>query len=52
MMAATLLRLLDAEADRAALAPFVRPTLRNWNGIVVGALRPAEAFAGMTRFAP
>jgi L-asparaginase II len=52
MMAATLSHLLDAEADRAALAPFVRPTLRNWNGIVVGALRPAEALAGMTRFAP
>ena len=35
MMAATLARLLPA-ADRAALEPFVRPTLRNWNGIAVG----------------
>jgi L-asparaginase II len=26
--------------DRAALEPFVRPSLRNWNGIAVGELRP------------
>lgn len=32
-----------SEADRAALERFVRPVLRNWNGIAVGALRPAEA---------
>jgi len=31
------------EAERAALARFVRPTLRNWNGIAVGGLRPAAA---------
>ena len=42
-MAATLWRLLDTDADRAALEPFVRPTLRNWNGTVVGALRPTDA---------
>jgi L-asparaginase II len=44
MMAATLARLapLD-EGERAALARFVRPTLRNWNGIEVGSLRPTEA---------
>jgi L-asparaginase II len=29
------------EAQRAALARFVTPVLRNWNGIEVGALRPA-----------
>jgi L-asparaginase II len=42
-MAATLWRLLDADADRAALEPFVRPTLRNWNGTVVGGLRATGA---------
>src|SRR6266545_1116132 len=31
------------EAERAALERFVRPTLRNWNGITVGSLRPTEA---------
>jgi L-asparaginase II len=30
------------DADRAALEPFLRPTLRNWNGIAVGGLRPVE----------
>lgn len=40
MMAAMLARFL--EADRATLEPFVRPALRNWNGIVVGGLRPTE----------
>ena len=30
-------------AERAALARFIRPTLRNWNGIEVGGLRPAAA---------
>ena len=42
MMAATLARLLGS-ADRAALEPLLRPTLRNWNGIAVGGLRPTEA---------
>jgi L-asparaginase II len=40
-MAATLAKLLPD--DRATLEPFVRPTLRNWNGIVVGQLRPTDA---------
>jgi L-asparaginase II len=40
ILAATLARLLPA--DRAALEPFVRPTLRNWNGIAVGGLRPTD----------
>ena len=44
MMAATLARFLPRDADRAALEPFVRPTLRNWNGIAVGELRPTAAF--------
>ena len=43
MVAATIARFLKGEADRAALAPFVRPTLRNWNGIAVGSLRPTTA---------
>ena len=42
MMAATLERFLPGDADRAALEPLVRPTLRNWNGIAVGSLRPTE----------
>ena len=46
MMAATLARLLASDADRAALAPFVRPTLRNWNGIAVGELAADAAIAG------
>ena len=34
-----------AEADRAWLDSFVRPTLRNWNGIAVGSLRPTAMLA-------
>jgi L-asparaginase II len=41
VLAATLARLLPN--DRAMLESFVRPALRNWNGILVGALRPTEA---------
>jgi L-asparaginase II len=44
MMAATLDRLLNNDADSATLEPFVRPPIRNWNGIAVGALRPTDAF--------
>ena len=43
IMAATLARLLNSEADRAMLEFYLRPTLRNWNGITVGEIRPAEA---------
>ena len=43
MLAAALARFLSGEADRAVLARFVRPTLRNWNGIEVGSLRPTAA---------
>jgi L-asparaginase II len=35
---------MDDEA-RARLAPFVAPSLRSWNGVTVGALRPASALA-------
>ena len=43
MLAATLARFLPKDTDRAALEPFVRPTLRNWNGIAVGSMRPTDA---------
>ncbi len=33
------------ENERARFAPFVAPTLRNWNGLTVGALCPAGALA-------
>jgi L-asparaginase II len=43
MMAAAIARFLNSDADRAALARYVRPVLRNWNGIEVGSLRPTAA---------
>jgi L-asparaginase II len=46
MLAATLARLLPGDTDRAALAPFTQPVLRNWNGIAVGGLRPTAAIGG------
>ncbi|PWB63057.1 MAG: asparaginase, partial [Bradyrhizobiaceae bacterium] len=36
------------DRERAALDALVRPTLRNWNGIEVGALRPTEPLQGPT----
>ena len=45
MMAATIARLLKSDADRAELEKFIHPTLRNWNGIAVGEIRPADALA-------
>ena len=44
-VAATIARFLSSDADRAALARFVRPRLKNWNGIAVGEIRPAAAVA-------
>src|SRR5262245_40305610 len=42
--AALIIRLCTlSDGERAVLERFVRPTLRNWNNIAVGALRPAEA---------
>ena len=42
-MAAMIARFLPlSEDERGALERFVRPVLRNWNGIEVGGLRPAE----------
>ena len=49
IMAALVARLLPLDdADRAALDPLMRPVLRNWNGIEVGALRPAQALGQRT----
>jgi L-asparaginase II len=44
VMAAMIARFLARdEAERTFLDRFVRPTLRNWNDIAVGELRPAKA---------
>jgi L-asparaginase II len=44
VMASIIARFLPLDdVERAALARFMRPTLRNWNGIEVGALRVTEA---------
>jgi len=44
VMAALIARFVAMnDADRAALDRFVRPVLRNWNGIAIGALRPTAA---------
>jgi L-asparaginase II len=46
VMAAIIARFLSLEAaDRASLARFTTPTLRNWNGIEVGALKVMDALA-------
>jgi len=45
-MAAVIARLLPLDGDeRVALERFERPTLRNWNGIEVGGLRPGAEIA-------
>ena len=46
MMAATLARFLKSDDDPAKLERFVRPILRNWNGIAVGVLRPTASSRG------
>ena len=44
IMAAIIARFLPlSDAERAALERFVHPTLRNWNGFEVGALRVTAA---------
>jgi L-asparaginase II len=44
VMAALIARFLPmSDTERAALVRFLRPTLRNWNGFEVGALRPTAA---------
>jgi L-asparaginase II len=44
IMAAIIARFLPLDdATRAALAPHIHPSLRNWNGIEVGAIRVTDA---------
>jgi len=44
IMAALIARFLPLDdAERAALARLAQPTLRNWNGIEIGALRVTDA---------
>ena len=46
VMASIIARFLPlGDGERAALTRFMRPTLRNWNGIEVGALRVTAALA-------
>jgi L-asparaginase II len=48
-MAAIIARFLPLSAEQGtALQRFVRPTLRNWNRIEVGALRPADALLALS----
>jgi L-asparaginase II len=43
IMAAAIVRFLPLDgAQQAALAPFLRPVLRNWNGFAVGTLRQMD----------
>jgi L-asparaginase II len=45
-MAAVIARFLPmSEDERGAVGRFLQPTLRNWNGIEVGGLRPAEGLS-------
>jgi L-asparaginase II len=46
MLSAMLARFLPVGADSRALDQYVRPTLRNWNGIATGSLRPTAALTG------
>jgi L-asparaginase II len=53
IMATLLARLLQLnDQGRATLARFARPTLRNWNGIDVGALEVTEAVSASRRSRP
>jgi L-asparaginase II len=46
LMAAVIAQFLPlSDAERVALGRFAHPTLRNWNGIEVGALRVTKAVA-------
>jgi L-asparaginase II len=46
MMASTLLRMARSITDFGGLELLARVTLRNWNGIAVGAVRPTETLIG------
>jgi L-asparaginase II len=44
VMAAVIARFLPLDAsERTALAPFLEPRLRNWNGFEVGSIRVMDA---------
>jgi L-asparaginase II len=45
MMAATLLRLSRSITEQEQLEPFAEVTLRNWNGIAVGEVRPTQVLS-------
>ena len=52
-MAALIARFVPlSEAERAALDHLARPTLRNWNGFMIGALRPTEALSAIALLQP
>jgi len=46
MLAATMQRFLGSEINSSLLEAYIRPTLRNWNGIAIGSLRPTSALTG------
>jgi L-asparaginase II len=46
MLAAIMLRFLPISLDTRAIEQYVQPTLRNWNGIAIGSLRPTPALTG------
>ena len=46
MMAATLVRMARSITESGELEPFARVTLRNWNGLGVGTIRPTEMLTG------
>jgi L-asparaginase II len=47
VMAALLMRLVPLPAEEVAfLESLIRPPIQNWNGLLVGNLRPAEALTG------
>jgi L-asparaginase II len=52
MLAAVIARLLSlGDTDREFLARFLRPTLRNWKGTMVGSIRPTDALDAASRSA-
>ena len=46
MIAATLVRMARSITESGELEPFARVTLRNWNGLEVGTIRPTEMLTG------
>jgi L-asparaginase II len=46
MMAGTLLRLAKSITEFTEIEPFTRVTLRNWNALTVGEIRPTKELLG------